>query len=84
MMFIVNRILIDSRWKELVIGLIDGILVILVIGGGVFHWFPWEPRYVVMVIAVFLLSYFMAYGIRLVENKITTDKINQIIKEKRK
>lgn len=83
-MYIVNRIVIDSWWKELVIGLINGSLVVLVMGGALFHWFPWKYQYVAMVIVIFIASYLTAYGIRLAENKMMSDKINHIIKERRK
>lgn len=74
----------DSKRKELILGLMCGIIVVLCLGGGVFHRFPWSASYVIMVILIFIVSYLVSYSIRLVENKVMTDKINYVIKEKRK
>ena len=79
----INGFLVKSRWTRFLTGLVNGTVIVLAIGGGVFHWFPWKTHYVVLVLLTFLLSYVIVYGFQLLENKKAVDQINQILMERK-
>lgn len=80
---IINGFLVESRWKSFVTGLVNGIVIVLAIGGGLFHWFPWKAHYIALVVLTFLVTYLIVYGFQLLENKKATDQINQVITERK-
>ncbi|ETJ36019.1 hypothetical protein Q604_UNBC09686G0003, partial [human gut metagenome] len=54
---------------------------VLGIGGGVMKWFSWTLEYVSITTGVFVVVYFITYGVVFLINSITTEKINQKIAE---
>lgn len=81
-MYAVSYVTKVSGWKAVVIGLIDGIVIVLAVGGGLLHWFPWKYQYVLMVLLIFIFTYLISYGIQFLDNRAATEKINQMIKRK--
>ncbi|MFR4668900.1 MAG: DUF3021 family protein, partial [Intestinibacter bartlettii] len=54
---------------------------VLGIGGGIMKWFRWTLEYVSITTGVFVVVYFITYGVVFLINSITTEKINQKIAE---
>ncbi|WP_102048731.1 DUF3021 family protein [Pygmaiobacter massiliensis] len=84
LMYLTSFLPIESPWAEMLVSLADVGVVVLGVGGGIFRWFPWQAKYIWMVSGVFVIVYFITYGIILLQNKIASDQINRILQEKRR
>ena len=85
LMYIQDRLLDTGLWVQM--GIQITIVSITVFSlGYLFHWFPtpFETKHVIFVMVEILLVYFVTYAIMMLQNKRTSDKINKIIKEKRR
>ena len=83
-MYGIGKLPLQSTLLEAFLQLLDVAVVILGVGGGLFHWFPWKGEAIWIVVCVFVATYFVTYGVMLLQNKVASDKINLILKEKRK
>ena len=84
LMYLTSFLPIESPWAEMLVSLADVGVVVLGVGGGIFRWFPWQAQYIWMVSGVFVIVYFITYGIILLQNKIASDQINRILQKKRR
>lgn len=84
LMYLTSFLPIESPWAEVFVSLADVGVVVLGVGGGIFRWFPWQAKYIWMVSGVFVIVYFITYGIILLQNKIASDQINRILQKKRR
>ena len=82
-MYGIGLIPLRSGRTRILLQLLDVAAVILGIGGGVFAWFPWTWDVVLFVVCIFVFVYFITYGVILLQNKLVSDRINLILKEKR-
>ena len=78
-----SRLPIESEILSSLITLLDVAAVMLFLGMGIFRWFPWEIRSLLLFIGVFVTVFFVTYAVMLLENKISSDRINQAIREKK-
>lgn len=81
-MYFTSKIPIESQILAMLLLLTDVAVIILGFGGLVFHWFPWEWKYVWQVIVILIVVFFVTHYILLWQNKETARKINEIIKER--
>lgn len=84
LMYLTSFLPIESPWAEMLVSLADVGVVVLGVGGGIFRWFPWQAKHIWMVSGVFVIVYFITYGIILLQNKIASDQINRILQKKRR
>lgn len=80
---------LTDRWEKqraiinMLVRLADVAVVILGVGGGVFHWFPWTVYDVVPVCVSFTIVFLVTYGIMLIQDKFVTQAINEYLKKKK-
>ena len=85
LMYIQDRLLDTGLWVQMAIQITIVSITVFSLGY-LFHWFPtpFETKHVIFVVVEILLVYFVTYAIMMLQNKRTSDKINKIIKEKRR
>ncbi|HIU33914.1 MAG TPA: DUF3021 family protein [Candidatus Pullichristensenella excrementigallinarum] len=83
LIYFTSRLPIESEILGALITLLDVAAVMLFLGMGIFRWFPWEIRSLLLFIGVFVTVFFVTYAVMLLENKISSDRINQAIREKK-
>lgn len=68
---------------DMLVRLADVAVVILGVGGGVFHWFPWTVHDIVPVCVAFTVVFLMTYVVMLIQDKFVTQAINEYLKKKK-
>lgn len=74
---------IASEWLEKGLMFIEVNLIVYVLGGGVFHWFPWSIYYVLEVFVIILVVFICVWLIMYELHAELARNINQKIKENR-
>ncbi len=82
LMYFTSKIPLESQFLAMSLLLFDVAAVILGLGGGIFHWFPWEGKYVLQIIATLVTVFFVTHLIMVWQSRDTARKINQKIKER--
>ena len=77
LMFFTDKLPIENPVLQILLHLADVAVVVLGLGCGVFHWFPWEPFYVLTSCIIFTVVYLLTHCITLLRNKILSRKINR-------
>lgn len=80
-MYIIDKLNIESQPVYMILQILSVAISVLGIGGGVMKWFSWTLEYVSITTGVFVVVYFITYGVVFLINSITTEKINQKIAE---
>lgn len=80
-MYIIDKLNIESQPVYMFLQIISVAISVLGIGGGIMKWFRWTLEYVSITTGVFVVVYFITYGVVFFINSITTEKINQKIAE---
>lgn len=80
-MYIIDKLNIESQPVYMFLQIISVAISVLGIGGGIMKWFRWTLEYVSITTGVFVVVYFITYGVVFLINSITTEKINQKIAE---
>lgn len=80
-MYIIDKLNIESQSVYMILQILSVAISVLGIGGGVMKWFSWTLEYVSITTGVFVVVYFITYGVVFLINSITTEKINQKIAE---
>lgn len=75
-----NRIC-EGIFADMLLDLWVVLFGVLGLGGGLFHWFPWQPVYIIEVIGILLMVYFVTYSIMFLQNRELARKINEQIKK---
>lgn len=68
---------------DMLVRLADVAVVILGVGGGIFHWFPWTMHGVIPVCVTFTVVFLVTYVIMLIQDKFVTQAINEYLKKKK-
>lgn len=76
-----SLIRIDSFWIENFVILIDIFIGVYGIGGGLFHWFPWQSIYIVEVGMIALLVGIITGICMYFYEKTIADKINRKLED---
>ena len=80
-MYIIDKLNIENQPVYMFLQIISVAISVLGIGGGIMKWFRWTLEYVSITTGVFVVVYFITYGVVFLINSITTEKINQKIAE---
>lgn len=83
LMFFTSRLKIESRMMADLLGLFEVAAVILCMGGGLFHWFPWSLAQVAVTVSICTAVYFITRAVIILQVRDTAQKINQKIKERK-
>jgi low affinity Fe/Cu permease len=66
---------------EMLFGIIETAFGVIGIGGGFFHWFAWQPLYLIEASVILLMVYFVTYIIMYWQNREIARKINECLKK---
>lgn len=77
LMYLTDKLPVESPLLVIALHLADVAVVVLGLGCGVFHWFPWEPFYVLTSCIIFSVIYLLIHGITLFRNNRISRKINR-------
>lgn len=80
--YLTSRLPIESQPLYMLLQLLSVATVVLGIGGGLLHIFPWERNIVLEVIAVLIAVYFITYGIMVWHSNVIANKINKKLQER--
>lgn len=84
LMSFTDRISVPSKAAFTAIQLADAVIVVMVVGGGIFQWFHWGISDILFVLAVDLLIYFVSYIIMMLKLRRTAEDINAAIARREK
>ena len=80
-MYIIDKLNIESQPVYIILQILSIAISVLGIGGGIMKWFSWTLEYVSITTGIFVVLYLITYGVTLLINSITSEKINQKITE---
>lgn len=80
-MYIIDKLNIESQPVYMFLQILSVAISVLGIGGGIMKWFSWTLEYVSITTGIFVVVYFITYGVTFLINSITSEKINQKIIE---
>jgi hypothetical protein len=81
-MYFTSKIQLDSPFDHIVMLLI--VAVVVFVCGGLFHWFPWNWKYILQIAVILIIVFFVFHRMILWQSRETAKKINQKIQEKEK
>lgn len=61
----------------------DVIVCVLGIGGLIFHWFPFKPFWLLIVLGIILLIYFITFAVMYYVNRKWVNNVNKILTERK-
>ena len=80
-MYIIEKLNIESQPVYMILQILSVAISVLGIGGGIMKWFSWTLEYVSITTGIFVVVYLITYGVTFLINSITSEKINQKIKD---
>lgn len=84
LMYFTSKLPLDSFVIATVVDFADVAVVILGVGGLVFHWFPWHWQYVLQVVLILTAVFLITWAVMIYQSRDTAKKINRILMEREK
>lgn len=72
-----------SKILGILIHLVDITVVVMLLGGFVFHWFPFKWEFLLLVLGVIFAVYIIVYGAMVFSTRVTSYQVNKKIIERK-